>query len=61
MALKACKVCSYLTEEKKCPLCGSDDLSLKWKGQVIIADPEKSATAKKLGVTKSGKYALSVA
>lgn len=60
MALKACKVCSYLTEEKKCPLCGSEELSLKWKGQVAISDPEKSATAKALGITKPGKYALSI-
>jgi DNA-directed RNA polymerase subunit E" len=61
MALKACKVCSCLTEEKKCPLCGSDELSLKWKGEVVIANPEKSETAKKLGITKPGRYALSVA
>ncbi len=60
MALKACKACSLLTEEKKCPLCGNDDLSSKWRGLVIITNPEKSETAKKLGVTKAGKYALSV-
>ncbi|MCL4400836.1 MAG: DNA-directed RNA polymerase, subunit E'' [Candidatus Parvarchaeota archaeon] len=61
MVLKACKVCSFLTEEKKCPICGSDELSVKWKGLVIIAAPEKSETAKKLGITKPGRYALSVA
>ncbi len=60
MVIKACKVCSYLTEEKKCPICGGDELSVKWKGQVIIVDPEKSQTAKRLGITKPGKYALSV-
>ena len=60
MSLKACKVCKYLTEEKKCPACGGDDLSLKWKGEVVISSPEKSETAKALGVTKPGKYALSV-
>ncbi len=42
-------------------MCGSDELSLKWKGQVVISNPEKSETAKKLGITKPGKYALSVA
>jgi DNA-directed RNA polymerase subunit E" len=60
MSLKACKVCRYLTEEKKCPICGSEELSLKWKGEVVISDPQKSETAKALGVTKPGKYALLV-
>ncbi len=60
MVVKACKVCSYLTEEKKCPACGSDELSVRWKGEVMIANPEKSEIAKKLGITKSGRYALSV-
>ncbi len=60
MVLKACKICSYLSEEKKCPACGNDEFSTKWKGEIIIANPEKSVTAKKLGITKSGRYALSV-
>ena len=60
MALKACKVCSYLSDERKCPLCGGDDLSVRWKGEVVIVDPERSQTAKKLNITKPGKYALSV-
>ncbi|MCL5009735.1 MAG: DNA-directed RNA polymerase, subunit E'' [Candidatus Parvarchaeota archaeon] len=60
MVVKACKVCSYLTEDKKCPACGSDDLSSRWKGEVMIVDPEKSETAKKLGITKPGRYALAV-
>jgi DNA-directed RNA polymerase subunit E" len=60
MVVKACKVCSYLTEDKKCQACGSDDLSSRWKGEVMIVDPEKSETAKKLGITKPGRYALAV-
>jgi DNA-directed RNA polymerase, subunit E'''' (EC 2.7.7.6) len=60
MVLKACRVCHFLTEDKKCPSCGSDDLSAKWKGEVIINSVDKSETAKKLGITKPGKYALSV-
>mgnify|MGYP001626510651 CR=1 FL=1 len=58
--LRACRVCNFLTEEKKCPNCGSDDLSLKWKGIIIVSDPEKSEIAKSLGITKKGSYALSV-
>ena len=61
MAEKACKVCSFITEGKKCPICGSDELSAKWKGVVYIFDPERSETAKKLNITKPGKYALAVA
>ncbi len=61
MTEKACKVCSFITEEKKCPSCGSEELSVKWKGVVYIFSPEKSETAKKLNITKPGKYALAVA
>ena len=60
MVEKACRVCNYLTEAKKCPACGSEDLSSKWKGEIIIADPERSEAAKKPGISKPGKYALSV-
>ncbi len=60
MAEKACRVCNYLTEGKKCPACGSDNLSSKWKGEIIISDSKKSEAAKKLGIGKPGKYALAV-
>ncbi|MCL4399580.1 DNA-directed RNA polymerase subunit E'' [Candidatus Parvarchaeota archaeon] len=60
MALKACKVCNYLSDAKKCPMCGNEEMSLRWKGEIIVVDPEKSETAKKLNITKAGKYALSV-
>ncbi len=60
MAVKACRVCNYLTEEKKCPACGSDDLSLKWKGVVLVADSEKSIIAKEMKIGKNGRYAILV-
>lgn len=60
MALKACRVCKHLTEGKKCEICGSEDLTLKWKGEINIVDPEKSIIAKELGITKPGRYAISV-
>ena len=41
-------------------MCGSEDLSLKWKGIVIISDNERSVIANTMGITKNGKYAISV-
>ncbi|MGC8533665.1 MAG: transcription elongation factor subunit Spt4 [Candidatus Parvarchaeum sp.] len=60
MTLKACRVCNFLTEERKCPMCGSEDLSLKWKGVVIVSDSERSIIAKTMNIGKNGKYAISV-
>jgi DNA-directed RNA polymerase subunit E" len=60
MTLKACKVCRFITEDKKCPICGSEELSARWKGEVVINTAKGSETANKLGITKPGKYALSV-
>lgn len=60
MAVKACKVCNYLTEERKCQMCGSEDLSLKWKGIVVIANGEKSAIGKEMNISKNGRYAILV-
>jgi len=57
---KACKKCRRIVEEKTCPICGSTDLSKKWKGEVIIYDPENSEIAKELGFTAPGKYAIRV-
>lgn len=41
-------------------MCGNDDLSLKWKGIVIISDSERSAIANAMNISKNGKYAISV-
>ncbi len=41
-------------------MCGSEDLSLKWKGIVIVSDSEKSVIAKTIQISKNGRYALSV-
>lgn len=58
--LKACRSCKALTENDECPLCGSKDLTVNWEGVVVIIDPTRSALAKKLGITRSGIYALRV-
>lgn len=60
MVVKACRVCNYLTDEKKCPACGSDDLSSKWKGVVIISDSDKSLIGKEMKISRNGRYAIVV-
>ncbi len=56
---KACKHCSYITEEDVCPLCGNPT-STEWQGYVIIIDHTKSEIAKRMGVNVNGKFALRV-
>lgn len=57
--LNACKVCHLLTEKDTCPLCNLPT-SKRWRGYVIIRNPADSQIAKKMNVTKPGKYALKV-
>ncbi len=57
--LMVCRNCKRFTYEKKCPHCGSGDLSTTWKGLVIILNPE-SEIAKALKIDEKGKYALYV-
>ncbi len=56
---KACKNCSAVTDEDKCPLCGGET-SKDWQGYVIIVDHPKSEIAKKMNLHANGKYALRV-
>jgi DNA-directed RNA polymerase subunit E" len=48
-----------LTESDICPNC-SLPTSKRWRGYVIIRDPASSQVAKKMNITKPGKYALKV-
>jgi DNA-directed RNA polymerase subunit E" len=59
---KACRRCKSLVprEATRCPVCGSTDLTEDWEGVIIVVDPEKSLLAKKLEITKPGRYALKV-
>ena len=57
--LKACKHCSFITEEDLCPLCGNQT-SKEWQGYVIIIDHTKSEIAKRMGISVNGKFALKV-
>ncbi|MCS7093612.1 MAG: transcription elongation factor subunit Spt4 [Candidatus Aenigmarchaeota archaeon] len=56
---QACRSCKYLTTEKKCPNCGSSNLSPSWKGVIVVLDIE-SQLAKTSNINKPGKYALYV-
>ena len=56
---KACKQCSFISEEDVCPRCGGQT-SREWQGYLVIVDHEKSDIAKKMGITTNGKYALRV-
>ena len=56
---KACKHCSFITEEDVCPLCGNQT-SKDWQGYVIIIDHTKSEIAKRMGINVNGKFALKV-
>jgi len=56
----ACKNCKRITTKKVCPVCGSKELSEKWKGLLIVFDSEKSEIAKKAGINFKGKYAIEV-
>ncbi len=58
-ALKACKVCSFITDEDVCPRCRGET-SKDWQGYVVIVDHEKSEIAKKMGIDTNGRYALRV-
>ena len=60
MKLKACRKCKTLTYEKVCPKCGSKDLTLNWKGIVIILNLEKSEIARILNIKEEGVYAMVV-
>ncbi|MDA3855485.1 MAG: DNA-directed RNA polymerase subunit E'' [Candidatus Woesearchaeota archaeon] len=55
---KVCKECGFLTEEKNCPNCKSNQLQEKYKGTVYILDAKESEVAKKIDKSNKGIYAL---
>lgn len=57
--LRACKNCHILVDSDICPIC-SIPTSKRWRGYVIIRDPSSSQVAKKMNITRPGKYALKV-
>lgn len=57
--LKACKVCTFISEEDVCPRCGGQT-SRDWQGYVFIVDHTKSEIARKMEIKANGRYALRV-
>jgi len=59
---KACRVCHRIVPKtaNMCPDCKTQDLSTDYTGEVIILDPENSEIAKRIKITKKGRYALRV-
>ena len=57
--LKACKSCSFVSEDDVCPRCGGQT-SKDWQGFIVVTDFEKSEIAKKMGITSNGRFALKV-
>ncbi|MBS3778570.1 MAG: DNA-directed RNA polymerase, subunit E'' [Candidatus Thermoplasmatota archaeon] len=57
--LFACKNCHWLTKEKVCPHCAVPT-SKRWRGYVIIEEPDRSQIAERMNIKKPGRYALKV-
>ncbi len=55
---KACKICSTIHEEEKCPKCDSKESSESFKGRIIVLNPEKSEIASKLNLKDKGNFAI---
>ena len=60
--LKACKKCNSIVHgEKVCPICKTHNhLSKSFVGMVIVKDVDKSKIARKLNISRPGKYAIKV-
>lgn len=59
MAERACISCKYISQEKVCPLCGSNT-SPDWNGLIAVVSPDQSRLAEELNITLPGRYALEV-
>lgn len=60
MVEKACQDCHFITEDRECPACGSNELSRDYQGSVIILDPKRSWIASEMKIKTPGRYALKV-
>ena len=56
--LKACKICSTIHEEEKCPRCDSKESTENFKGRIIVLNSEKSEIASKLNLKEKGNFAI---
>ncbi|MES3517757.1 MAG: DNA-directed RNA polymerase, subunit E'' [Natronomonas sp.] len=58
-----CRDCHRVLDidaDEQCPVCASNSLTEDWAGYVVIAHPEESDIADKMGINEPGQYALKV-
>lgn len=60
MTEKACRNCHMIVEGNICPACKTSSLSDDWSGYIIVLDPNGSVIARRLNISKPGRYALKV-
>ncbi len=60
MRKQACKHCKALGDGGTCAVCGGQSWSQSWQGRIVFLDTRKSLIAHKMGVKKTGEYALKV-
>jgi RNA polymerase subunit RPABC4/transcription elongation factor Spt4 len=54
-----CKQCGYMTLEKKCQNCGSENsIAEKSKGLAVVFNMKESEIGQKLEVKTNGKFAI---
>ncbi len=58
----ACRNCKFIisSHSSKCPICGSEDLTSKWSGYIIMLNVDKSELAKASNIKTNGVYAISI-
>ena len=57
---KVCKKCRLFVDGSECPICHGSSFTETWKGRINVTDAERSAIAKKMGLTAKGEYAIKV-
>ncbi len=57
---KACKMCSTIYEEDRCPKCDAKEYTENFKGRIIVLNPEKSEIAPKLKLKSKGNFAIKI-
>ncbi len=60
-AERVCRNCRRVVTSNVCDNCGSSDLASRFRGLVIIIDPERSRLSEVLEVEKAGTYAIKIA
>lgn len=57
---KACIKCKLLVPPsvEECPNCSEKEFSEEWEGIIIVINAESSLIAKRLNITRPGRYAV---